>query len=171
MTSAVYTGILSDRFQPEYPAESGNQNTGTIPGLLSTLGPRDLHGWRWSGCRCCDPLTSARPLIGHHHILHTKHHQIYITWPCPLSTNPTPLLFPPRMPCSAPECVCAQKASCSCGKEAALHCTCERAPIENVVPTLVESCSCGKRMKGQCTCGVSEESCGAREGETDFTHA
>lgn len=72
------------------------------------------------------------------------------------------------MSCSAAECVCAKKSTCSCGKQAALHCNCERAAVENTVPSEGTACACGKRQKGQCTCGVSKGAC-AREGETDFT--
>ncbi|ODV68579.1 hypothetical protein HYPBUDRAFT_134879 [Hyphopichia burtonii NRRL Y-1933] len=74
------------------------------------------------------------------------------------------------MACSAAECVCAKKSTCSCGKEAALHCTCEKAAVENVTPAASDACACGKRAKGSCTCGVSNTACdGVREGETDFT--
>lgn len=71
------------------------------------------------------------------------------------------------MSCSAAECVCAKKSTCSCGKQAALHCNCEKAPVENAVPPKENSCSCGKRVKGQCTCGNND--CASKEGEVDFT--
>lgn len=74
-----------------------------------------------------------------------------------------------KMVCSAAECACAQKSTCSCGKQAALKCNCEKAPVENAVPLSSEACPCGKRIKGQCTCGNSE--CAQREGEVDFTGA
>lgn len=73
------------------------------------------------------------------------------------------------MGCSAAECVCAKKSTCSCGKNPALQCTCEKASVENVVPVDGSSCACGKRAKGKCTCGINDESCAVREGETDFT--
>ncbi|KAM3119363.1 hypothetical protein RJF_2624 [Candidozyma auris] len=72
------------------------------------------------------------------------------------------------MVCAAAECVCAKRSTCSCGKQAALHCNCEKASTENVVPPSDSSCACGKRLKNKCTCGVSEDAC-HREGETDFT--
>lgn len=73
------------------------------------------------------------------------------------------------MPCSAAVCVCASKSTCSCGKQSALHCNCEKAPVENAVPPKNEACLCGKRQKGHCTCGISELACAAKDGETDFT--
>lgn len=58
----------------------------------------------------------------------------------PHTHPPYPLLTPPP----------GQQATCSCGKQSALHCTCEKAPQENAVtgPT----CSCGSRPVGKCTC-------------------
>ena len=41
---------------------------------------------------------------------------------------------------SGGECVCASKAVCSCGKQSALHCSCERAASENKVEG--PRCSC-----------------------------
>lgn len=43
-----------------------------------------------------------------------------------------------------------QQATCSCGKQSALNCTCSAAPAENTItgPT----CSCGARPVGKCTC-------------------
>lgn len=73
------------------------------------------------------------------------------------------------MPCSASVCVCAKKSTCSCGKNAAMHCDCLKAPVENAEPPKGSSCACGKRMKGMCTCGISSDSCATRDGETDFT--
>ncbi|KAF2426256.1 hypothetical protein EJ08DRAFT_638055 [Tothia fuscella] len=68
-------------------------------------------------------------------------------------------------------CVCAAEAKCSCGKNAAMHCNCEKSSTENVVPT--EACSCGLRAKGSCTCSRSdkkEANAGDAEGnEVDFT--
>ncbi|CAI4213436.1 unnamed protein product [Parascedosporium putredinis] len=67
-------------------------------------------------------------------------------------------------------CVCAEQATCSCGKQSALHCTCDKAPAENSITG--PSCSCGARPVGKCTCAnaASENqkpagstcSCGAR---------
>ncbi|CAI5759597.1 unnamed protein product [Candida verbasci] len=74
------------------------------------------------------------------------------------------------MVCSASVCVCAEKSTCSCGKQPALKCTCERANVENVVPENAEACSCGKRFKDSCTCGINSECDGHREGEVDFTN-
>lgn len=74
------------------------------------------------------------------------------------------------MTCSAAECICASKSTCSCGKNAALHCTCEKAEVENVLPAADSACACGKREKGKCTCGIKDLSCAVRDdGETDFT--
>ncbi|EXJ79443.1 hypothetical protein A1O3_08945, partial [Capronia epimyces CBS 606.96] len=39
------------------------------------------------------------------------------------------------------ECVCAQKATCSCGKQSALHCTCNKQSAENTVQGARCSCS------------------------------
>ncbi|KAL4812598.1 hypothetical protein BDW67DRAFT_169807 [Aspergillus spinulosporus] len=47
-------------------------------------------------------------------------------------------------------CVCAAQARCSCGKESALHCTCNKAPSENSIHGA--RCSCRARPAGQCTC-------------------
>ncbi|KAL1617456.1 hypothetical protein SLS54_007748 [Diplodia seriata] len=38
-------------------------------------------------------------------------------------------------------CVCAKEATCSCGKQKALHCTCEKASMENKLSGA--TCSCG----------------------------
>jgi hypothetical protein len=38
-------------------------------------------------------------------------------------------------------CVCAAQAKCSCGKESALHCTCNKAAAENTVSGARCSCS------------------------------
>ncbi|KAH7400772.1 hypothetical protein DE146DRAFT_653939 [Phaeosphaeria sp. MPI-PUGE-AT-0046c] len=45
------------------------------------------------------------------------------------------------------ECVCAKEATCSCGKQPALQCTCEKATTENKLPT--STCACGKRAEGE----------------------
>ncbi|KAM7215238.1 hypothetical protein V8F06_009376 [Rhypophila decipiens] len=68
------------------------------------------------------------------------------------------------------ECVCA---TCSCGKQSALHCTCDKATSENSV--FGPRCSCRARPAGECTCeraatenanpiavGVSACACGVR---------
>jgi hypothetical protein len=39
-------------------------------------------------------------------------------------------------------CVCAAQAKCSCGKESALHCTCNKASSENEISG--PRCSCRK---------------------------
>ncbi|OAA57905.1 copper resistance protein [Niveomyces insectorum RCEF 264] len=71
------------------------------------------------------------------------------------------------------DCVCAQNATCSCGKEAALHCTCGRAAAEN--STAGPRCMCGQRAAGTCTCGTDDGSKtaavygGDSANETDFT--
>lgn len=44
----------------------------------------------------------------------------------------------------------AQKATCSCGEQSALHCTCAKANTENVLEG--PRCSCRARPAGQCTC-------------------
>ncbi|OAL00497.1 hypothetical protein IQ06DRAFT_293824 [Phaeosphaeriaceae sp. SRC1lsM3a] len=64
------------------------------------------------------------------------------------------------------ECVCAKEATCSCGKQPALQCTCEKATTENKLPT--STCACGKRAEDSCTCGRSENN-GSSALETDFT--
>merc|ERR1712000_44651 len=48
-------------------------------------------------------------------------------------------------------CVCAQKATCSCGKQSAMHCTCEKKATENTLPS-GNTCACGQRSAGSCTC-------------------
>merc|ERR1712000_328043 len=47
-------------------------------------------------------------------------------------------------------CVCAQKATCSCGKQSAMHCTCDKKATENTLQGA--RCSCRARPAGQCTC-------------------
>ncbi|BDD54941.1 hypothetical protein MPDQ_004027 [Monascus purpureus] len=47
-------------------------------------------------------------------------------------------------------CICAAQAKCSCGKENALHCTCDKASSENTITG--SRCSCRARPAGQCTC-------------------
>lgn len=47
-------------------------------------------------------------------------------------------------------CVCAQQAKCSCGKQSALHCSCDKAAKENAVSG--PRCSCRARPAGECTC-------------------
>ncbi|KAI0812907.1 hypothetical protein GGR55DRAFT_638356 [Xylaria sp. FL0064] len=44
----------------------------------------------------------------------------------------------------------AKQATCSCGKQSALHCTCQRATTENTLSGA--RCSCRARPAGQCTC-------------------
>ena len=44
----------------------------------------------------------------------------------------------------------AKQATCSCGKQSALHCTCDKANSENAVEG--PRCSCRARPAGQCTC-------------------
>lgn len=73
------------------------------------------------------------------------------------------------MTCSAAECICSKRSTCSCGAKQALECNCEKAPVENVVPPAEDACSCGKRTKDGCTCGAHGRCDGLREGETDFT--
>lgn len=73
------------------------------------------------------------------------------------------------MVCSASDCVCAKKSTCSCGAQPALKCVCDKAAVENVVPSGDSACACGKRDKNSCTCGVNAVCDGARDGETDFT--
>ncbi|CAO2648011.1 Nn.00g089330.m01.CDS01 [Neocucurbitaria sp. VM-36] len=64
------------------------------------------------------------------------------------------------------ECVCAKEATCSCGKQPALQCTCAKSATENKLPT--STCACGKRAEDSCTCSRSENS-GSSSLETDFT--
>ncbi|KAK5718755.1 hypothetical protein LTR15_008489 [Elasticomyces elasticus] len=89
-------------------------------------------------------------------------------------------------------CICASEAKCSCGKQSALHCNCEKAQTENKLQGARcscnqrpagectcsraqtenaepkgESCACGKRSSDSCTCGGTEA--GSSELETDFT--
>ncbi|KAL0265206.1 hypothetical protein SLS55_001171 [Diplodia seriata] len=62
-------------------------------------------------------------------------------------------------------CVCAKEATCSCGKQKALHCTCEKASMENKLSGA--TCSCGmsrtlpsdlsQRSAGACTCNRASE--------------
>ncbi|KLJ13631.1 hypothetical protein EMPG_09389, partial [Blastomyces silverae] len=49
---------------------------------------------------------------------------------------------PPLSCCHASKqgCVCAAQAKCSCGKQQALHCSCEKAKTEN--DTSGPRCSC-----------------------------
>ena len=83
-------------------------------------------------------------------------------------------------------CVCATEAKCSCGKQAAMHCNCEKAATENKVPS--DACACGMfrsqefvapyssqytdyelgmRPKGACTCNST--AMGSSANEIDFT--
>ena len=50
------------------------------------------------------------------------------------------------MACSAAQCICAQKSTCSCGKQPALKCNCSKASVENVVPSSNDACACGKEI-------------------------
>ncbi|KAF1828683.1 hypothetical protein BDW02DRAFT_537749 [Decorospora gaudefroyi] len=52
-------------------------------------------------------------------------------------------------------CVCAQEATCSCGKQPALQCTCEKAATENKLPSDASACACGKRAEGTCIAHAS----------------
>ncbi|EMG48263.1 Cu-binding metallothionein [Candida maltosa Xu316] len=74
------------------------------------------------------------------------------------------------MVCSAAQCVCAQKSTCSCGARPALECNCSKANVENVTPASSDACACGKRDKDACTCGANAVCDGKRDGETDFTN-
>jgi len=73
------------------------------------------------------------------------------------------------MACSASSCVCAQKSTCSCGQQPALHCNCSKASTENIVPEASDACACGKRVRNACTCGANAVCDGTRDGEIDFT--
>jgi hypothetical protein len=44
----------------------------------------------------------------------------------------------------------AKQATCSCGKQSALHCDCAQAGTENAIRGA--RCSCRARPAGQCTC-------------------
>ncbi|KAI7654191.1 hypothetical protein KC318_g13742, partial [Hortaea werneckii] len=46
-----------------------------------------------------------------------------------------------------------KEATCSCGKQPALHCNCEKAQAEN--KTAGARCSCQQRPAGSCTCSRS----------------
>ncbi|EDU51309.1 Metallothio domain containing protein [Pyrenophora tritici-repentis] len=63
-------------------------------------------------------------------------------------------------------CVCAQEATCSCGKQPALQCTCDKAATENKLPS--SACACGKRAEDACNCSRSETGASSNL-ETDFT--
>lgn len=65
------------------------------------------------------------------------------------------------------ECVCAKEATCSCGKQPALQCNCNKAADENKLPG--NTCVCGKRAEGSCTCGRTDSNNGSSALETDFT--
>ncbi|KAF1814723.1 copper resistance protein Crd2 [Eremomyces bilateralis CBS 781.70] len=52
-------------------------------------------------------------------------------------------------------CICAAEATCSCGKQPALHCNCEKRVAENAVSGA--TCSCGRREAGHCTCKRSDK--------------
>lgn len=72
-----------------------------------------------------------------------------------------------KMVCSASNCICAEKSTCSCGAQPALKCNCSKAATENKVPDAASACACGRRAKDSCTCGVKED-CVVREGETEI---
>ncbi|KAI1324745.1 hypothetical protein F5Y16DRAFT_380271 [Xylariaceae sp. FL0255] len=59
----------------------------------------------------------------------------------------------------------AKQATCSCGKNSALQCSCAKAATEN--DTSGDRCQCGKRRAGQCTCGNQQSA--TNPNETDFT--
>ncbi|KAI1636854.1 hypothetical protein F4809DRAFT_607380 [Biscogniauxia mediterranea] len=58
----------------------------------------------------------------------------------------------------------AKQATCSCGKQSALHCTCEKAPTENTV--VGARCSCRARPAGQCNCDNAAKENAAVSGST-----
>ncbi|KAF2872107.1 hypothetical protein BDV95DRAFT_606670 [Massariosphaeria phaeospora] len=64
------------------------------------------------------------------------------------------------------QCVCANEATCSCGKQPALQCTCSKAATENKMSDSM--CACGKRPEDACTCSRSDNA-GSSELETDLT--
>ncbi|KAJ4393421.1 hypothetical protein N0V93_002631 [Gnomoniopsis smithogilvyi] len=66
-------------------------------------------------------------------------------------------------------CICAQKATCSCGAKPALQCSCDKAATENVKPASGSSCACGLRSAGACTCEKSGSAGGNSSNEIDFT--
>ena len=88
----------------------------------------------------------------------------------------------------------AQQAKCSCGKEKALNCSCDKAASENTVagarcscharpagqcncdrsgtenaPVAGSTCACGSRPADACTCEKSTTGGAANPNETDFT--
>ena len=60
----------------------------------------------------------------------------------------------------------AKNATCSCGKQSALHCTCDRSAAEN--STSGDRCSCGQRPAGACTCSTNPSEVNTAN-EIDFT--
>lgn len=129
-------------------------------------------------------------------IVKTSHCLLNIDCQAPsLSSAPTSYLSPsvtikmvnPASTCCKTSqdggCVCAAQAKCSCGKESALHCTCNKASTENAVSG--PRCSCrkfilhdlerkherltfrpGARPAGHCTCERSASENQPVEGET-----
>merc|ERR1712169_158015 len=73
-------------------------------------------------------------------------------------------------------CVCAQKATCSCGKQSAMHCTCEKKATENTLQGArcscrarpAGQCACDQRSAGSCTCEKAADG-GLYPDEVDFT--
>ncbi|KAK4133675.1 hypothetical protein BT67DRAFT_382285, partial [Trichocladium antarcticum] len=58
----------------------------------------------------------------------------------------------------------AQQATCSCGKQPALHCNCTQATAENAVAGA--RCSCRARPAGHCTCARADVENSKPEGST-----
>ena len=60
----------------------------------------------------------------------------------------------------------ATNATCSCGRAAAGHCTCDKSAVENQPLVGKPSCTCGKRAAGTCTCERAAQENGLVSGTT-----
>lgn len=58
----------------------------------------------------------------------------------------------------------AKQATCSCGQQSALHCTCDKATSENEVAG--PRCSCRARPAGECTCDRASDENSTLSGAT-----
>lgn len=72
------------------------------------------------------------------------------TFCSPPQTNPSYNIHCPNTIADRPPPGTAKQATCSCGKQSALHCTCAKSTTENKVDGA--RCSCRARPAGQCTC-------------------
>lgn len=121
-------------------ARPANQGQGDCQNL-----ERDVTGWRNINLRR-PPSTLRSTTLAPFTILNADILSIQTRSDLLLNLIPSTILQPNKMVkpttcCGRSNaCICAQKATCTCGKQSAMHCTCDKKSSENSVHGA--RCSC-----------------------------